>query len=116
LISLPHRGSGRRLDRHLLEGFERHLALQQLRFEHVDDGLELELVDAGDQDLLLFFVELDVGLGVLEVEALNHFLHSLLDGIQHFGHGNFRYDVETVVGHWNQYIPAGSAQPFINIP
>ena len=51
-----------------IEALQRNLALGELALEHLDGGLDLELV--GGLDLERLVDQLDAGVGVLEVEAL----------------------------------------------
>ena len=54
----------------VIQPFERHLALDQLLLQNLDHGFELEFVRAGEQDLVVLFVELDGGVRVLQIVAL----------------------------------------------
>ena len=66
------------------QSFERHLALRQFLLEYVRYGFQFELIFAGQHDLMVLLNELDVGLGVLQIVALQNLFHGLLDGVVHF--------------------------------
>ena len=99
VISCLHRGTGGRDDLAVGQALQRHLALDQFGLQDVDDGLELELVLAVQQDLVVLLVELDGGVRILQVEALLDLLHRLLHGVVHFGHFDLGDYVKTVIGH-----------------
>ena len=81
------------------QALERHVALDQLGLQNVHHGLELELVLAVQQDLVVLLVELDGGVRVLQIVALGNLFQRLLHGVVHFRHFDFGNDVEAVVGH-----------------
>ena len=96
-------GVGGGLELFELEVLERDAALDQLLREDLDDGLELVLVLAGELDGLGAF-ELDLGLGVLEVEAGVDLFGGLVDGVFYFLNLYFADYVEAVIGcHGGQY-------------
>ena len=86
VISCLHRGAGGGNDLAVRQALQRHVALDQLGLQDVDHGFEFELVLAVQQDLVVLLVELDVGVRVLEVEALMDLFLRLLDGVVHFRH------------------------------
>src|ERR1019366_3961569 len=92
-------GTGRGNDLAVGETLQGHVAFDQLRLEDIDDGLEFELILAREQDLIVLLVELDVGMGIFEIEALVHFLERLLHGVEHFRQFYFGDYVEGIVGH-----------------
>jgi len=61
--------------------FERDSTLHQLRLYDVQCALEVEFIERLNGYLLLLLVELDEGLGVLEVVALDDFFASLVEGV-----------------------------------
>ena len=79
--------------------FSGTLRLTSLDSQDIHHGLQLELVLAGQQDLVVLLVELDVGVRVLQVVALVDFLQRLLHGVEHFRHFDLGDYVEAVVGH-----------------
>src|ERR1022692_463434 len=96
---LLHRGAGRRNERPISQPLQRHLALHQLAFQYLDDGLQLVLIRAGQEDLVVLLVQLDRGLGVLQIVTLLNLLHGLLDGIADLRQLDLGDYVETVIGH-----------------
>ena len=96
---LAHGGTGRGSDGPERQALQRHLALHQLLLQNLGHGFQLEFVLAGQHDLIVLLVELDVGLRVLQIVALLNFLQRLLDGVVHFRQLDFGDDVESVVRH-----------------
>src|ERR1039458_549674 len=96
---LLHRGAGRRNERPISQPLQRHLALHQLAFQYLDDGLQLVLIRAGQEDLVVLLVQLDRGLGVLQIVTLLNLLHGLLDGVADLRQLDLGDYVETVIGH-----------------
>ncbi len=89
--------TGGLLDLLVLEVLERDAALDELLREDLDDSGEGVLVGAGELDGLFLF-ELDLRLGVLEVEAGVDLFGGLVDGVFDFLDLYFAYYVEAVVG------------------
>ncbi len=82
---LADAGTGGGRDGAERQTFERHRCASPVSLlQDVADGLEFVIVQAGQYEFIVFFVELDVGFGVLQVEALMDFLERLLDGIVYF--------------------------------
>src|ERR1035438_10318136 len=96
---LLHRGAGRRNERPVGQPLQRHLALHQLAFQHLDHGFQLVLIRAGQEDLVVLLVQLDRGLGILQIVTLLNLLHGLLDGIADLRQLDLGDYVETVIGH-----------------
>ena len=67
--------------------------------QHVADGFQFVIVQAGEHKFVVFFVELDVGFGILQIEALMDFLQRLLDGVAHFRQVDFGHDIKCIFGH-----------------
>ena len=86
------RPAQRRLDDAVVEVLDRHVALHELRLQHVDDGLHLEVVGRGDGDVLL--VPGDLGLAVLEIVALGDLLAGLVERVVDLLQIDARHDVE----------------------
>jgi hypothetical protein len=50
-----------------------NFSLHELLLQHIDDSLQLEIVRTGDGDLLIFLIQLNLGLGILEIESRQDF-------------------------------------------
>ena len=96
---LPDGGASSRLDWIVDEVPERDLSLHELLLQHVNNSLELEIIGAGDDDLLVLLVELNFRLRVFQIEASDDFLGRLLNCVQHFRHVHDRDHVETIIRH-----------------
>ena len=79
---------------------DRHPALGHLLLEHLEDGLELALVVGQQRHRVLLLVELDRGLGPLEVVPDGDLVLGLDDGVVHLGVVDLADDVEgMIIGH-----------------
>src|ERR1035441_1855827 len=96
---LFHRGAGRRNERTVSQPFQRHFALHQLAFQDLDHGLQLVLIGAGQENLVVLLIQLDGGLGVFQIVTLQNLLHGLLDGVADLRQFDLGDDIETVIGH-----------------
>ena len=70
---LAHAGTGRRHDRAIGQGLQRHMAFDHLLLENVQHRAELEFILALQGDLLILLVQLDRGMRILQVVALLEF-------------------------------------------
>ena len=99
MISWLHRGTGGLDHVAVCQALERHLALDQLLLQDFVDRLQLEFILAGEHDLVVLLVQLNLRVRILQIVARGDFLHGLLDGIGHLRQFDFGNNVEAIVWH-----------------
>jgi hypothetical protein len=92
LIFLPDAVAGGGLDLLVGEGFERDSALDELLLQDLGHRGELVFVRRGELEGV-FALELDRGVGVLEVESGVDFLRRLVDRVLDFLDVHFGHDI-----------------------
>src|SRR5262249_23528977 len=95
LRPLSHRATRRRLDVAITQRFQRHASPHELLLQNVVHVTQLRFVLGCEHQLLLF--ERDVSFAALEIEALAHFLHCLVDGVHDLCPINLRDNIKGIL-------------------